>query len=76
MEREDSSPIEFEMCCGKQRCPTIRLENDSAMLHAPSPELEWTSDEHGARAGIRMNVDQARELHERLGAWLKNQSGG
>ena len=61
-------PNDYEMCCGKQKCPSVKLEKDGVLLHAPTPELEWLGDfETGTRAGLRLTPEQASELRR----WLQ-----
>ncbi len=65
-------PDAYEMCCGKRRCPEIRLVPDGgAMLSVPADEAEtWNFKEapDKERVGIALNKDQATELKK----WLES----
>lgn len=67
-DHEFQFPDEHEFCCKRPRgCPFARLEAEkNVVIGAPSPELEWSENERGAVATMRLTPEQATELRK----WL------
>jgi hypothetical protein len=57
-------PDEYEMCCGRARCPKISLKEDGIAI------TDAIGDSHGNELTVRIsfNEEQARDLFK----WLKS----